>query len=155
MGDIPATTNMVSTVITNPTSGCITANTDFDVTLQIANLNAGIFTNPTVTYYTAPQALQNGNIIGHVHVRLLSHASITIHQLNPLQVTIQALGNDLFPTVPLRADQFAFFKGIDDKGDGAGGLKAAVTGGLPPGNYRLCTMSAAANHQPVTMPVAQ
>lgn len=71
MGDIPATANMVSTVITNPTQGCIAANTDFDVTLQVANLNAGIFTNPTVTYYSAPQALQGGSIVGHVHVRLL------------------------------------------------------------------------------------
>ncbi|KAL8722654.1 MAG: hypothetical protein Q9225_000886 [Loekoesia sp. 1 TL-2023] len=137
MGDIPATTNMVSTVLTNPVGGCIAANQDFDVQLQVANLNAGVFTNPTVTYYTAPQALKNGNIIGHVHV------------------TIQALGNSLTPNQPLDASQFAFFKGIDDAGDGNGGLKATVKGGLPAGNYRVCTMSAAANHQPVTMPVAQ
>lgn len=68
MGDIPATTNMVSTVLTNPVGGCIAANKDFDVQLQVANLNAGVFTNPTVTYYSAPQALKNGKIIGHVHV---------------------------------------------------------------------------------------
>lgn len=70
MGDIPATTNMVSTMLTNPSGGCIAANTDFNVELQVANLNAGVFVNPTVTYYTAPQALKGGNIIGHVHVRL-------------------------------------------------------------------------------------
>ncbi|KAL8676124.1 MAG: hypothetical protein Q9224_007320 [Gallowayella concinna] len=137
MGDIPATTNMVSTILTNPTGGCIAANTDFDITLQVANLNAGTFTNPTVTYYSAPQALQGGNIVGHVHV------------------TIQALGNNLTPAQPLPADTFAFFKGIDDDGNGNGELKATVTGGLPAGFFRVCTMSAAANHQPVTMPVAQ
>jgi transcription initiation factor TFIID subunit 15 len=138
MGDIPATTNMVSTIITNPAPGqALAANTDFNVNLQVANLNAGVFTNPTVTYYTAPQALKNGNIVGHVHV------------------TIQTLGANLAPAVAPDATKFVFFKGIDDAGDGKGGLAALVKGGLPAGNYRVCTMSAAANHQPVAMPVAQ
>ncbi len=138
MGDIPATTNMVSTIITNPAPGqALAANTDFNVNLQVANLNAGVFTNPTVTYYTAPQALKNGNIVGHVHV------------------TIQTLGANLTPAIAPDATKFVFFKGIDDAGDGKGGLTAAVKGGLPAGNYRVCTMSAAANHQPVAMPVAQ
>ncbi|KAL8988689.1 MAG: hypothetical protein Q9177_002274 [Variospora cf. flavescens] len=137
MGDIPATTNIVSTIITNPTGGCINANEDFNVELQVANLNAGFFVNPTVAYYTAPQALQGGNIVGHVHV------------------TIQALGDSLTPNQPLPGNIFAFFKGIDDDGDGNGGLSAAVVDGLPPGFYRLCTMAAAANHQPVIMPKAQ
>lgn len=34
-------------------------------------------------------------------------------------------------------------------------MSATVTGGLPAGNYRVCTMSSASNHQPVLMPVAQ
>lgn len=138
MGDIPAATNMVSTIITNPAPGQdIAANTAFNVNLQVANLNAGVFTNPTVTYYTAPQALKGGNIIGHVHV------------------TIQTLGANLTPATPPDASKFTFFKGIDDAGDGKGGLTAAVAGGLPAGSYRVCSMSAAANHQPVTMPLAQ
>ena len=140
MGDIPATTNMVSTIITNPAPGDnLAANQDFNVKLQVANLNAGVFTNPDVTYYTAPQQLDpnNKNIIGHVHV------------------TIQTLGDNLAPQAAPDASTFVFFKGIDDAGDGNGGLQAAVAGGLPAGNYRVCTMSAAMNHQPVTMPVAQ
>lgn len=140
MGDIPATTNMVSTIITNPAPGDnLAANQDFNVQLQVANLNAGKFTNPDVTYYTAPQQLDpdNKNIIGHVHV------------------TIQTLGDNLAPQAAPDASTFVFFKGIDDAGDGNGGLQAAVAGGLPAGNYRVCTMSAAMNHQPVTMPVAQ
>lgn len=50
---------------------------------------------------------------------------------------------------------FEFFKGINDAGDGSGGLKATVSAGLEKGFYRVCTMSSAANHQPVLMPVAQ
>jgi hypothetical protein len=30
-----------------------------------------------------------------------------------------------------------------------------VTGGLPAGNYRVCSMTSSSNHQPVLMPVAQ
>lgn len=48
-----------------------------------------------------------------------------------------------------------FFKGIDDAGDGKGLLKAVVDGGLKKGAYRVCTMIAARNHQPVMMPVAK
>lgn len=40
---------MVSTIITNPVNGgTIQANRDFDIALQVANLNAGSFTNPLV-----------------------------------------------------------------------------------------------------------
>lgn len=155
MGDIPATTNMVSTIITNPTGGCIDANKDFDITLQVANLVAGNFVNPTVAYYSAPQALQGGKIVGHVHVCSGHNRFTPCEVLIELQVTVQTLGNNLTPNQPPNAVEFVFFKGIDDDGNGAGLLKATVTGGLPAGFFRVCTMSAAANHQPVTMPVAQ
>jgi len=36
-----------------------------------------------------------------------------------------------------------------------GQLSVTVTGGLPAGLYRVCTMASAANHQSVLMPVAQ
>ena len=138
MGDIPAKTNMVSTIITAPGPGQDLAEKQtFDVTLQVSNLEAGSFTNPEVTYYGAPQTLKGGNIVGHTHV------------------TIQSLGGSLTPKVAPDPTIFAFFKGINDAGDGSGGLKATVTGGLPAGNYRVCTMSSASNHQPVLMPVAQ
>lgn len=138
MGKIPAKTAMVSTVITNPTNGqTLQASQTFNVQLKVNNLAAGSFTNATSTYYSAPQDLSNGKIVGHTHV------------------TIQDTGNSLNPTTPLDASTFAFFKGINDAGDGNGGLTAVVTGGLPAGNYRVCTMSSASNHQPVLMPVAQ
>ncbi|EPE03665.1 ribosomal protein s17 [Ophiostoma piceae UAMH 11346] len=138
MGQIPAKAQMVSTVITFPQDGkTIQAGQDFNITVQVANLQAGAFTNADATYYAAPQQLKGGQIVGHTHV------------------TVQDMGKSLNPTTPPDATQFAFFKGINDAGDGKGGLSAIVSGGLPAGNYRLCTLTSAANHQPVIMPVAQ
>lgn len=76
-------------------------------------------------------------VIGHTHV------------------TVQDMGSSLNPTGALDATQFAFFKGINDAGNGQGLLSATVTGGLPAGNYRVCTMASSTNHQPAIMPVAQ
>lgn len=139
MGDIPSTANMVSSIITDPAPGQdVAANTAFTVKVQVAKLAAGSFTNPANTYYAAPQALNGqGLIIGHTHV------------------TIQDLGGSLTPTNAPNADTFAFFKGINDNGNGNGGLEALVTDGLPAGFYRVCTMASASNHQPVIMPIAQ
>jgi hypothetical protein len=139
MGDIPAKTNMVSSIITSPQQGGaeIPSDTTFNITVQTANLVAGSFTNADATYYAAPQFLSGGQVVGHTHV------------------TVQDLGANLNPTSALDATQFAFFKGINDAGNGQGLLTAVVTGGLPAGNYRVCTMASASNHQPVLMPVAQ
>ncbi|ORY67079.1 uncharacterized protein BCR38DRAFT_151046 [Pseudomassariella vexata] len=138
MGNIPAKSAMISSILLNPQAGdTITAGTDFDVQVQTSNLVAGSFTNADTTYYSAPQDLQDGKVIGHTHI------------------TVQDLGDSLNPTTPPDPTQFAFFKGINDAGDGNGLLSAIVSGGLPAGNYRVCTMNSAANHQPVIMPVAQ
>lgn len=138
MGEIPAKTNMISTVITNPQNGgSVKAGVEFNITVQTDNLVAGSFTNADATYYAAPQTLQNGNVVGHVHV------------------TVQDMGNSLNPSSPPDATKFAFFKGINDAGNGNGLLSATVVGGLPAGNYRVCTLTSASNHQPVVMPVAQ
>ncbi|KAG7290158.1 hypothetical protein NEMBOFW57_000155 [Staphylotrichum longicolle] len=138
LGRIPATTNMISTIITSPQPGDrLSANTTFTVSIQTRHLRAGYLVNPSTNYYTAPQDLdENGDIIGHCHI------------------SIQEIGSLRTVVVP-DPTKFAFFKGVDDEGDGKGGLKAEVTGGLPEGVYRVCTMVAARNHQPVAMPVAQ
>lgn len=139
MGDIPSSENMISSIITNPAPGqTLASNTEFDITVQVTNLDAGTFTNPLLTYYAAPQALSGGGIvIGHTHV------------------TIQSLGDSLVTSTPPDPQTFAFFKGINDAGNGQGLLSATVATGLPAGAYRVCTMTSAANHQPVLMPVAQ
>src|SRR5256885_16675886 len=54
------------------------------------------------------------SVVGHTHI------------------TIQSLGNDIATTTPPDAGTFAFFKGINDAGDGNGGLSAAVAGGPAP-----------------------
>lgn len=130
---------MISAILTNPLPGQkISAFVTFDATVSIAHLQAGKFTNPTETYYSAPQDINGGgDVIGHCHI------------------TIQDIGTSLAPTTPPDASKFAFFKGIDDAGDGKGNLKATVTGGLPAGFYRMCTINSAGNHQPAAMPVAQ
>jgi len=80
MGDIPAQSNMVSSIIVSPAPGeDIAADKAFDITVQVANLAAGSFTNPQNTYYAAPQALEGGVVVGHTHV------------------TVQDLGNSLTP----------------------------------------------------------
>ena len=71
MGEIPSFDNMVSAIITSPQNvEDLEADTAFDIKLQVNNLIAGAFTNPDITYYTAPQRLEGGKIIGHVHVSI-------------------------------------------------------------------------------------
>ena len=83
MGDIPSASQMVSTIIVSPKPGeIVTPNSAFDVEVQVTNLAAGTFTNPLNTYYSAPQTLQNGIVVGHTHV------------------TIQDLGGSLTPSQP-------------------------------------------------------
>ena len=130
---------MISSIILFPSNDqTIESGTDFTIQVQVNGLQAGSFTNAQATYYSAPQALNGaGNVIGHTHV------------------TVQDLGNSLNPKTPPDPKQFAFFKGINDAGNGNGLLTADVTGGLPAGNYRICTLTSSSNHQPVIMPVAQ
>src|SRR4051794_13107764 len=124
MGKIPATTKMVSSVITNPKNlDTIAADTTFNVQVNVANMQLGAFTNATSTYYSAPQDLNGqGQIIGHTHV------------------PVQNVGNSFDFTTPLDPTKFAFFKGINDDGNGNGQLQAVVTGGLAAGKYRVCSM---------------
>lgn len=136
MGQLPDGNNMVSTIITSPLHGDVFApNEDFAITIDTDNLATGQFTNPDATYYSAPQQLSGGQVIGHAHI------------------TVQALG-DLRTTTPPPPTEFAFFAGLNEAGR-RGVLTTNVDGGLPAGAYRLCTLVSAANHQPVLMPVAQ
>jgi hypothetical protein len=137
MGVIAATTNMPSAKFQNPKNGdTIPANQAFTVQMAINNLQAGNFVNAASNYYSAPQQVNaQGNIIGHSH--------IVIEQLSSLGQTT--------PTDP---SKFAFFKGINGVAQN-GVLSADVTDGLPAGAYRLASINAAANHQPVLVAVAQ
>ena len=138
MGEIPAANRMVSAVFTSPQNGqVVPANEPMTFTVKIANLQAGSFTNPDVTYYSAPQALAGGQIVGHTHI------------------VVQDLNGNENPANPLDAETFAFFKGVNDAGDGNGALSADLAAGLPEGTYRVCSLTSSSNHAPVIMPVAQ
>jgi len=139
LGDIPAKTQMPSSMITFPAHNQdITANTSFNITSTLVNLAAGDFTNAASTYYSAPTKLNaQGVVSGHTHM------------------TVQDLGGSFNPSQPLDASTFVFFHGIDTAQTGDNELSATVANGLPPGFYRVCTMVSNANHSPLQMPVAQ
>lgn len=145
MGRLPAKTNMVSSLITAPDwNTTLVAHASFNISIQTVHLRAGHLVNPLTNYYTAPQDLdEHGDVYGHCHV------------------TVQALpgghtgGMNGSSAVVPDPTSFVFFKGIDDPVTADGRLQTTVPGGLPAGAYRVCTMIAAQNHQPVLMPVAQ
>jgi hypothetical protein len=138
MGIIAATTNMPSAKFVNPVNGqnVAAANTPFNMTVAINNLETGNFVNADANYYSAPQQVnQQGDIIGHSHF------------------TVQAL-DSFTSTTPLDPTVFAFFKGINQAATN-GQVSEEVTAGLPAGVYRACTINTDANHAPCLVAVAQ
>lgn len=118
-------------------SETLTADTPFTISMQIKNVQSGNFVNPASNYYAAPQQVNDqGIVIGHSHV--------TVEKIDDFNSK-----NALDPNV------FAFFKGLNLPADGKGELSAPVEKGLAAGTYRLCSINAAANHQPVLVAVAQ
>lgn len=99
-------------------------------------MQTGDFTDADTTYFGAPQQLNGaGQIIGHNHV--------VIEQIQSLD-----------STQPTNPRVFAFFKGLNNVATN-GQLTADVTSGLPSGSYRISSITTAANHQGVLVPVAQ
>jgi hypothetical protein len=134
---IPSTANMPASKFANPVNfGAVKANTAFTIQMKIARMQTGNFVNAQENYFAAPQQLNGaGQIIGHTHV--------VVEKINSFADT----------TVP-DPNVFAFFKGIN--GAAVNGVVTAdVTDGLAAGIYRMCSINAAANHQPAIVPVAQ
>lgn len=139
MGAIPSASNIPSAKFVTPANlAVIPSNVTFQVILAVRNLAAGYFVNPDTNFLAAPQQLDpsTGLIQGHTHI------------------VIEAL-QSLNQTTPTDPTKFAFFLGLNSKVDASGQLYANVTGGLPKGTYRMSTLTAAMNHQPVVLPVAQ
>ncbi|KAJ7737881.1 hypothetical protein DFH07DRAFT_752848 [Mycena maculata] len=137
IGLIPAVDQMPSAKFTFPQNfATIAANTPFNLTMAIQNMQTGIFTNAALTYFAAPQTLNpSGQIIGHSHFVVESLTSLD-------------------QTTPNDPEKFVFFKGIDNAAVN-GVLSATVAAGLPAGVYRVCSINSASNHQPVIVPIAQ
>ncbi|KAJ7630462.1 hypothetical protein FB45DRAFT_1027684 [Roridomyces roridus] len=138
IGNIPSIQNVPSSKFQSPTNGeTLKANTPFNVTLAVKNIQIGTFTAATETYYANPQTLNaQGQIIGHTH--------IVIEAIDALDSTTV--------TDPLK---FAFFKGVDDAADANGQVTVPVAAGLAAGVYRMGTIMSSATHQPVIVAVAQ
>ncbi|KAJ7181252.1 hypothetical protein C8R46DRAFT_986399 [Mycena filopes] len=146
IGLIPSFEKMPSSKFTNPKNlATIKADTNFTITMQLNNIDAGHFTNAQKNYYAAPQQLNaDGVIIGHTH--------FVIESIPALDTAVA--------TDPRK---FVFFKGVNT-GLAVGGAAAnevatpvgsASKPGVPAGTYRLCSQNAAMNHQPVIVPIAQ
>ncbi|KAJ7157846.1 hypothetical protein C8R43DRAFT_367587 [Mycena crocata] len=137
IGLIPSTANMPSAKFTFPKNfATIPALEPFTISMALQGMEAGHFTNAQKTYFAAPQFLNGkGQIVGHAH--------FVVEAINSL--------DQITPTDPKK---FVFFKGIDDAGSN-GILSTPVTAGVPAGNYRVCSINSAANHQPVIVPIAQ
>ncbi|EIW53275.1 uncharacterized protein TRAVEDRAFT_133194, partial [Trametes versicolor FP-101664 SS1] len=135
MGIIASTANMPSTKFIFPQpNATVTANADVTIQLAVRNLETGHMTNVRSTFLAAPQVVNGvGDVQGHVQVVIESLASLD-------QVSL---------TDP---DRSVFFKSLSDPAVN-GVLSATVTGGLPPGFYRIASTSVAANHQPVLVAV--
>jgi hypothetical protein len=137
MGVIAATTNMPSSKFQSPVNGQdLTPNTSFNINMAVNNLQTGNFVNAETNYYSAPQQVNaQGNIIGHTHY------------------TVQAIPS-FTSTTPLDPNTFAFFKGVNSPAVN-GVVTEPVTGGLPAGFYRACSINTDANHAPCLVAVAQ
>ncbi|KAF9566107.1 hypothetical protein CPC08DRAFT_704189 [Agrocybe pediades] len=137
IGVIPSIDNMPSSKFVFPSNfATLKAGVTFDIVMNIKNMQTGFFTNAQATYFAAPQQLnQAGQIQGHSHVVIESLTSLS-------------------QTTPTDPKKFAFFKGLNAAANN-GQLTATVPNGLTPGFYKLSSINAAANHQPVIVPVAQ
>jgi len=137
MGIIPSTDNIPSAKFQFPINFAqIPPNQSFNISLAIRGMETGHFVNAQQNYYAAPQQVNsNGQVIGHTH--------IVIEQLSSFRQTT--------PTDPTK---FAFFKGVNAPATN-GVLTVDVTAGLPAGVFRISTINAAANHQPILAPIAQ
>ena len=137
MGRIPPSDKMPSSKFISPQNlGTVKANQNFTIKMAINNVETGKFVNPEASYFAAPQQLNSqGLIIGHSHF------------------VIQLMSSFEDPK-PLDPKKFAFFTAANSAAV-KGVLSATVNGGLPAGNYKLSSITTAANHQPVLVPIAQ
>ncbi|KNZ56544.1 hypothetical protein VP01_237g11 [Puccinia sorghi] len=138
MGMVPDKNHMPACKFISPKNlDTIKANTTLTITLQVRNIILGVFTNPKNTYLQAPVQLDpdTKSVLGHTHV---------------VVQPIDSLDSTKIPDPTL----FIHFKGVDA---GAKDEKVSVTfdDGVPEGTYRISTITTAANHQPISSPIAQ
>jgi hypothetical protein len=138
IGYIPAADKIPSSKFQFPTNTqTIASDQTFNVVLKTVNMQIGVFTNAQKTYFGNPQKLNaQGQIIGHTHVVIESMPSID-------------------STAITNAQNFIFFKGVNDPNDANNQVTVPVPNGLKAGAYRMCTILSSQTHQPVITAVAQ
>ncbi|KAF8258553.1 hypothetical protein EI94DRAFT_1707901 [Lactarius quietus] len=138
MGQIPSIDNMPATKFQQPPNfSTVKANTNLTIKLAVANMDLGFFVNAETNYYSAPAQLNGrGHFVGHTHVCIQKLESLTSTNIVDTKI-------------------FTFFKGLNQKADQDGTVSTVVPGGVPPGAYRLSSITTGANHQSLNMPVAQ
>ncbi|KZV74513.1 hypothetical protein PENSPDRAFT_625749 [Peniophora sp. CONT] len=137
MGAIPSQDKIPTSKFSSPTNFAeLCQNTTFTITLEIANLASGWSADVFQNFYAAPQQLEadTGLIRGHAHF-----------YIDPIQAY-----NSTTPVDPLGF----VFAGLASAKAVDGKLSSNVTGGLPVGVYRLASVIASENHQPVLAPLA-
>jgi hypothetical protein len=126
-----------SSKFTYPRNGDILApNAPLTVGLAVTNFATGNFANEETSFMAAPQQLDSSG-------RILGHPFIVFEQLTSL--------DDFDTTDPTT---FTLFKGIQSQADSTGVVTTTLTG-LPTGFYRVTSMLATANGQPLLLPVIQ
>jgi hypothetical protein len=136
MGVLPAATLMPSSKFTYPRNGDILApNAPLTVGLAVTNFATGNFANEETSFMAAPQQLDSSG-------RILGHPFIVFEQFSP---------GELDTTDPTT---FTLFKGIQSPADSTGVVTTTLAG-LPTGFYRVTSMLATANGQPLLLPVIQ
>ncbi|KAJ6616480.1 hypothetical protein B0H10DRAFT_1396726 [Mycena sp. CBHHK59/15] len=137
IGLIPPSSKMpAAKFIVPPNGGTVAANQNLTIQMNLANLEAGHFTNADTSYFAAPQTLNpQGIIVGHTHF-----------VIEPLKSLGQTELTD--PT------HFLLFQGVNTAAVN-GVVSLTVNKGVPAGFYRLCSINTAQNHQPVIVPIAQ
>lgn len=121
-----------------PNLAVIPPNTPFTFRLAIRNLVTGSFANPDTNFHSGPQETDpgTGEVVGHSHISLQKIPSLA-------------------STQPLDPQEFAFFKGLNEKANTNGELTVDLPQGLEVGFYRLASINSATNHQPALVAVAQ
>jgi len=138
MGMVPDKNHMPACKFTSPKNlDTVKADVTLEITLTVRNIVLGIFTNPKTTYLQGPVQLDpdSKNVLGHTHI---------------VVQPIESLDSTNIPDPSL----FIFFKGVDNaaKNDQ---VSVKIDRGLPEGFYRISTITTAANHQPISSPIAQ
>ncbi|KAJ7652629.1 hypothetical protein B0H17DRAFT_1163650 [Mycena rosella] len=138
LGFIPSIANMPTSKFTFPQNmATIPADTSFNLNMAVKGMEGGTFTNAAATYLANPQFLNSeGHISGHVNVVVEVLSSID-------------------QTAAMDPRKFFLFKTIGDAADSNGIVSTPVQTGVPAGFYRVCSIYAAANRQPVIVAVEQ